>query len=228
MPSGPVVITYGNGELTIQALNSRLEDVLRAVSRETGALIEIPGEAKERVFGEFGPGPVASVLASLLNGSHFNYVMVGRSDNLHALAHVILTSKPADPGSRNKQVQAHNRRAEAVAVDVNSSQTQPLQPVPEQAQAMPAPSSVVPPDPQNTNANLMDVLTAELGPEAANMDSEQRRALEAMLAQMKRRDGQDSGTAAAGPNGNASSPLPFRKRRPPTRSKTNEVMDLSQ
>jgi len=206
MPSGPVVITYGNGELTIQALNSELGDVLRTVSRETGALIEVPGEAKERVFGEFGPGPIANVLASLLNGSHFNYVMMGRADNPRALARVILTSKPADIAPGKNQAQAHSKRANVAVAEANSAQTQRSQPVPARAQAVPAPSSVVPPDAQNTDADFVDALATELGSEATTIDPE------ATLAQTKPRGGQDPGAVVADSNASPSIPRRIKTR----------------
>jgi hypothetical protein len=210
MPSGPVIITYGNGELTIQALNSRLADVLRAVSRETGTSIEVPVEAIERVFGEFGPGPVANVLRSLLNGSHFNYVMVGRSDNPDALARVTLTPKPVDMASGKDQ--ERGRHATVAAVEANSSHTEPRESVPARAQALPVPSSLVPLHTQNLDANFMNALATELGPEAADMDPEQKRALEAMLAQLKMRSEQDSRTAEADSGASAPIPSPTKKR----------------
>jgi hypothetical protein len=169
--------------------------------------IEVPVDANERVFGEFGPGPVENVLRSLLNGSHFNYVMVGRSDNPDALARVTLTPKPVDMASGKDQ--GRGKHAEVAAVEVNSSHAEP---VPAQAQAMPAPSPLVPPDTQNLDANFMNALATELGPDAASMDPEQKRALEAMLAQLKMRGEQDSGTAEADSDASAPIPSPTKKR----------------
>jgi len=60
------------------AHNSTLADVLRAVRKLTGAEMEIPPNATERVVADIGPGPARTVLAELLNGTHFNYVMVVR------------------------------------------------------------------------------------------------------------------------------------------------------
>jgi len=93
MPSRPPQVTFKNGQLTIVAQNSTLGDILRAVHQQTGAAIEIPPNATERVFSKIGPGPARDVLASLLNGSHFNYVMLGSPTDPSAVQHVILTSK---------------------------------------------------------------------------------------------------------------------------------------
>jgi len=75
------------------ASNSTLGDILRAVRKETGASVDVPGNATERVVGQFGPGPARDVLASLLNGSHFNYMLLGSAENPAALDRVILTSR---------------------------------------------------------------------------------------------------------------------------------------
>jgi hypothetical protein len=86
-------ITYLNGQLTIHAQDASLGDVLRAVSVKTGAVIEFPSDrAQEHLFANAGPGPVREVLSSVLNGSHFNYVMLASPTNPNILQRMILTS----------------------------------------------------------------------------------------------------------------------------------------
>ncbi|MBZ5706140.1 MAG: hypothetical protein LAN63_12360 [Acidobacteriia bacterium] len=92
-PASPPRISYQGGQLTITAHNSTLGDILRGVHAQTGAAMDVPGNATERVVGRFGPGPAREVLAALLNGSHFNYVMLGSAANPDGLERVILTSK---------------------------------------------------------------------------------------------------------------------------------------
>src|SRR4029077_10506946 len=77
MPALPPKVRFSNGLLTIVAENSTLADIRRAVRGETGAVVEIPANATERVVTQLGPGPPRDVLVSLLHGSHFNYVMLG-------------------------------------------------------------------------------------------------------------------------------------------------------
>ena len=72
MPASPPEVQFHQGQLTIKASNSTLGDILRAVCRETGASIDLTGDATERVVGQFGPSPPPDVLFSQLNGSHFN------------------------------------------------------------------------------------------------------------------------------------------------------------
>jgi len=95
MPASPPQVSFNGGILTIIADNSTLGDILRAVRRQTGATVDTPGNATERVVGKFGPGPARDVLASLLNGSHFNYVLLGSATNPSALDRVMLISRSA-------------------------------------------------------------------------------------------------------------------------------------
>jgi len=102
MPAVPPKVRYSNGLLTIVAENSTLGDILRAVRTQTGAAVEIPPNATERVVTHLGPGPTRDVLVSLLHGSRFNYVMLGSPTHPEMLDRIILTSKSggaADAGS---------------------------------------------------------------------------------------------------------------------------------
>jgi hypothetical protein len=93
MPAMPPEVSYRDGQLTIVAQNSTLADILRAVCAETHSSIDVPSSATERVVSHFGPGPAREVLAELLNGSHFNYVLLGSAADPAALDRVILTPK---------------------------------------------------------------------------------------------------------------------------------------
>lgn len=87
-------VAYEKGQLTIVAPNSTLGDILRAVRKQTGAEIEIP-DAKERVVTHLGPGPARDVIAELLNGSRFNYVLLGSPQDPTVLTRVVLVAKTA-------------------------------------------------------------------------------------------------------------------------------------
>ena len=95
MPATPPTVTFTAGQLKVDAPNSTLGDILREVRKQTGASIDIPGNATERVMGIFGPGPARDVLTAILNGSHFNYVLMGSATNPSGLDRVMLLSKPA-------------------------------------------------------------------------------------------------------------------------------------
>ena len=88
----PPQVTYQDNQLTIVAPNSTLADILRAVHKQTGAEIEIPS-APDRVVTRLGPGPARDVMADLLNGSRFNYILLGSPEDVNALSRIVLVAK---------------------------------------------------------------------------------------------------------------------------------------
>jgi hypothetical protein len=90
-PPGPVIVNYQNGQLIIEAQNATLSSVLRAACNQTGTVVDIPSDAEEHVVGVFGPGPAREVFASLLNGSLFNYVMMGSTDDAARVVRLTLS-----------------------------------------------------------------------------------------------------------------------------------------
>ncbi len=100
-PTPPRVI-YQNGLLTIDAQNSTLSQVLRAVQAQTGASVEMPSSAaNERVMMQVGPGRPRDVLNTLLNGSKFNYIILGMINNPGGVQKVILTTRQNTPATVN-------------------------------------------------------------------------------------------------------------------------------
>jgi hypothetical protein len=101
IPASPAKVSYQDGLLTISAQNSTMGEILRDVRKLTGAMIEIPPHASaenERVITHLGPGTPRDVLVSLLNGSSFNYVMLGSNTDPAVVSSIILTSKTPAPG----------------------------------------------------------------------------------------------------------------------------------
>jgi hypothetical protein len=94
-PTAPQV-SYRNGQLTIDAANSTLSSILRAIQVQTGASMDVPSAAgSERVAMRLGPGQPREVLHTLLNGSKFDYMILGVAGNPGAIQKVILTPKQA-------------------------------------------------------------------------------------------------------------------------------------
>jgi hypothetical protein len=77
---GPKV-DYANGLLRIEASNANLADVLYAVAEKTGAAIDMPfsDSMLDQVTFTMGPGKPRDVLATILEGSGFNYYIVENS-----------------------------------------------------------------------------------------------------------------------------------------------------
>ncbi len=90
-PKPSVTVTCENGMLRIRADKATLAQVLFEVQRQTHADIAIPaGAEQEQVAADLGPAPSRDVLASLLNGSSYNFIFVG---NELSLERVILTRR---------------------------------------------------------------------------------------------------------------------------------------
>jgi hypothetical protein len=93
VPASQPQVSYQNGQLSIVAPNSTLGDILRAVRKQTAAEMDIPNNATERVVTHLGPGPARDVMAELLNGSRFNYVLLGSQSDANLLTRVVLVAK---------------------------------------------------------------------------------------------------------------------------------------
>jgi len=112
IPAVAPQVSYEGGLLTIVAPNSTLGDILRGVRKHTSAEIEIPATASERVVTRLGPAPAREVMAELLNGSRFNYILLGSPADSNALVRLVLVAKtgPDNPSSppAPAQTQAEN------------------------------------------------------------------------------------------------------------------------
>ena len=123
-PSFPPDVNYQGGQLVIVARNSTLGDVLNAVKQKTGASVEMPPVSSERVVGRFGPGAPRDVMAQLLNGSHYDYVLLGSPADPGALKKVLLMARASGPQQSQPQPQAQQSAP-------NFQQNPNLQAVPE-------------------------------------------------------------------------------------------------
>jgi antitoxin (DNA-binding transcriptional repressor) of toxin-antitoxin stability system len=87
-------VTYRNGLLGIRANKATLSEVLFAVQQRTGAEVSIAaGAEQERVVAEIAPAPAPEVLARLLNGSRFNFLILSAVNDPQKLDRVILSTR---------------------------------------------------------------------------------------------------------------------------------------
>jgi hypothetical protein len=86
-----VSASYQEGLLFVTAQNAVLADVLGEIKRVTGANITMPPGVMERVVVRLGPEPAARVIAELLYGSRYNYVIAGTDTNPPGIESVYLT-----------------------------------------------------------------------------------------------------------------------------------------
>jgi AMIN domain-containing protein len=93
-PRLPLDVSYRDGLLGIRADKATLAEVLYAIQQRTGADISIAaGAEQERVVAEIEPAPAPEVLARLLNGSHFNFLILNSPDDPRKLGRVILSPR---------------------------------------------------------------------------------------------------------------------------------------
>jgi hypothetical protein len=111
IPAVAPQVTYQDGQLTIVAANSTLGDILRGVRKHTAADIEIPATANERVVTRLGPGPAREVVAELLNGSRFNYILLGSPQDANLLVRVVLVPKTGPDNPNPEPAQSANKAA---------------------------------------------------------------------------------------------------------------------
>jgi len=93
-PPNPAQVTYTNGMLTVQAINSTLGGLLAAIRNKTGIQFEgLEGAANDRVAISMGPASEGEVLAAILGGSRFDYVVLDRADSPGTVQRVLLTPR---------------------------------------------------------------------------------------------------------------------------------------
>jgi hypothetical protein len=90
----PLQVSYRDGLLGIHSNKATLSEVLYAIQQRTGADISIPaGAEQEKVVAEIEPAPAAEVIARLLNGSRFNFLILNSANDPRQLDRVILSAR---------------------------------------------------------------------------------------------------------------------------------------
>ncbi len=178
-------VSYEDGQLTIIAENSKLGDILAAVSERMGADIELPASASdERIWVRLGPGPARRVLAALLGGTDLDYVIQASDTDpegiqsvlltarTKAAAAVVTTGRPASParqarGANRRNPQPNGSSAEAPGREnstepATSVEVPPAASPPRSAEQQPAPGKLQPsPDPSAADADKSAATTPE-------------------------------------------------------------------
>lgn len=93
-PKPTLDVKFVNGLLSIKADRVTLAEVLQAVQQRTGAEISLaPGANQDKVVVYLGPAPAQDVLARLLHGSKFNFLILNAASDPRKLDRVILTPR---------------------------------------------------------------------------------------------------------------------------------------
>jgi hypothetical protein len=130
-------VTLANGNLSVSADNSSLNQILRQISHDTGIKIT-GGVTDERVFGKYGPAAPGQILAELLDGTGSNMILVKHDGD--AAQELILTPRQGGPTPPNPNAGASDDKNESD----DSQQQQAPEPQPA-AEAVPDRNRTAPP-----------------------------------------------------------------------------------
>ncbi len=113
---GRAEVTYSSGLLTVRASNSSLDQILREIAVKTGMKIT-GGVPEDRVFGNYGPAQPSTVLATLLDGSGSNMLLV--QDAARAPKELVLTPRlggitPPNPNANGAEDSDNEAAAQVI------------------------------------------------------------------------------------------------------------------
>lgn len=110
----PATVTIRDGKLTVEANNSDLTQILQYLANISGMTVHGLGKGP-RIYGVYGPGALREVIATLLVGSGYNFIMVGGAGTLRELqlsaekndapATALATPAQVPSPARNERVQ---------------------------------------------------------------------------------------------------------------------------
>jgi hypothetical protein len=148
LPASPPRVSFQNGQLTVIAENSSLVDTLNAIRAATGIKIEGAGGGGDRIMAKIGPAPVRDVLLSLLEGSRYDFAILGAEADAQKIDRLVLSprmasgSTPATPvPTQPAQDDAGNAQPPASDDDDNEGFAEPAKPMPGAPPAAPGAST---------------------------------------------------------------------------------------
>lgn len=164
-PAKPPRVSFRNGQLTILAENSTLPDILAAIHQRTGAALELPAAlGAERVAAKLGPATTGEVLAELLNGSRFDYIVLNREEDPSSPERIILREKVAANANGSSNGFGNNAQTAGMYQPMPPAQEIP-ETVPEEVpEEQPQPEAAMPPagDENQGNTKTPEQLLEEL------------------------------------------------------------------
>jgi hypothetical protein len=141
----PAQVTVSDNQINVRANDSSLNQILRSISRKTGLKIT-GGVQDERVFGDYGPAPISSVLATLLDGTGTNILFLA-GDPLNP-PRLVLTPRGGGPTPPSPDSPTYSGYDERNAVVVQPAQSVASPQVPASPVSLP-PNPTSAPQPLN-------------------------------------------------------------------------------
>lgn len=126
-PANPATIDFNSGLLTVRAQNSSLVSILTQIQHQTGLIIDGLSH-DQRIYGQYGPGNISTTLSALLDGTGYDFVIVGNGSS-HTPARLIL-STPSAAGA----APAQQPPPAAVSNEADPSVSAPENPPPENSE----------------------------------------------------------------------------------------------
>ena len=95
-PAPKMEVDFKDGKLSIRSDRAMLSDVLHEVQRLTGASVSMPpGAGNEPVIANIAPAPARDALTKLLDGSSYNFILLGSEHDPSVLRSILLTPRGA-------------------------------------------------------------------------------------------------------------------------------------
>ncbi len=139
-PAPKMDVSFAGGKLSIHSDRAMLSDVLKEVQRLTGANVSMPpGAGNEPVIANIAPAPARDALTKLLDGSSYNFILVGSERDPSVLRSILLT--PRDGAVENMPATYTPPPVAEVAPEPQVE----AQPPPPEPDPPPPPSETVPP-----------------------------------------------------------------------------------
>ena len=130
-------VVFAQGQLQIVADNSSLNQILRDIAQQTGMKIT-GGVADQRVFGKYGPGAPAGILATLLEGTGCNMLL--RESPTHTPEELVLSPRNGGPTPPSPSASASDDQAPSIN-EVSAGQPTPSNQPGQAAQQQAAPQT---------------------------------------------------------------------------------------
>jgi hypothetical protein len=145
-----VRVEFRDGKLSIWADKATLASVLYEIQRRTGAEVSIPPSAsQEKIVADIPPSPAREAIAALLDGSNFDFILIGSDKDPQALHSIILTARGQDSGSDQAFFPAVQSPPDSNPQSSSQSDVQADLPSDVQSTPEPQPDMVPQPQPEN-------------------------------------------------------------------------------
>ncbi len=140
-------VSFRDGLLSIRAYKASLSEILFAVHQRTGAEVAVSsGAEQEQVVADIGPAPAPEVLARLLNGSKFNFLILSSTKDPRMLDRVILSPRADGVATAPSPMQGNDDADDEPPVVAVQSNTAPQTSPSTEAPARPQPEVRTPSD----------------------------------------------------------------------------------